>query len=92
MDEIDHLLSSLADHIEAGTEKAPADRESEELEEAHSIAENLTDESHDREAVQERVGTVLELLEDVEDDGTGNDEADEHVEAAKRAAERIRNR
>lgn len=88
MDEIDHLLSSLHDHLEATGEMALPEDANRILGEAQSIAADLAEGEVDHETAHERTAAVLELLDEL-DDGTGNDDADDHVEAARRAAERV---
>jgi hypothetical protein len=91
MNEINHLLSSLHDHLEATEEKALPEESNRILGEAQSIAADLAEESVDRATAHERVEDILELLDEL-DDGTGNDDADDHVEAARRAAKRVLDR
>jgi hypothetical protein len=88
MDEIDDLLSSLHDHLEATQEMALPEDANRLLGEAQSIAADLAEGDVDHETAHERTQAVLELLDEL-DDGTGNDDADDHVEAARRAAERV---
>ena len=88
MDQLDGLLSSLHDHLEA-----PAELSTEEnrwLGEAQSISEDLAGDTVEHETAQERIETMLELLDGGDD--TGNEEANKHVEAARRAAERALDR
>jgi hypothetical protein len=87
MDEIDDLLSSIHDHLEA-TEDVPMETEASRwLGEAQAVAEDVAHADLDEETVHERVETILELLEETET--TGNETADEHVDAARRAARRV---
>lgn len=86
MGEIDGLVSSLHDHL-AATEDHPLDAETGRLlGEAQAIAADVDESDLDYETTQERVGEVLGLLGDVE---TTDDEVEEHVAAARRAAERV---
>ena len=88
MDQLDGLLSSLHDHLAATAElSTEANRW---LGEAQSLSEDLAGDAVDHESAQERIETVLDLLDKVDD--TGNEEANEHVEAARRAAERALDR
>ena len=87
MDEVDHLLSSLHDHLQATEEMALPEETNHVLGEAQSIAADLATEDVDRETAHERAQAVLALLDEI--DGTGDDDADDHVEAARRAAERV---
>jgi len=90
IDDIDGLLSSLHDHLEA-TESRPLDTDANRiLGEAQAIAADAASEDIDRETAKERTKQVLELLDEI--DGTGDQEADEHVDAARRAAQRVLDR
>ena len=87
MGEIEGLVSSLHDHLEA-TEQLPLNDETNRLlDEAQAIAADVDQSNLDYETTQERIGEVRDLLAEV--DETGNEEADEHVAAAHRAAERV---
>jgi hypothetical protein len=87
MDRTDDLVSSLHDHLEA-TEQHPLETEANRLlGEAQAIAEDLTEADLNEERIEERVEQILDLLDSV--DSTGDDTADEHVAAARRAAKRI---
>lgn len=89
-DDVAELLASLDNHL-AATEELPLEEEANRwLGEAHAIATDVAEGDVSDETLVERVETVLELLSNV--DGTGHDEADEHVAAARRAGERILNR
>ncbi|WP_435067190.1 hypothetical protein [Haloplanus sp. C73] len=84
---MDDDLRELRDRLDA-TEELPVEPSaSVRLGEAAAIAADTADADLPRSVVVERVRTVTTLLEDVET--TGNDRADEHVAAAKRAAARI---
>jgi hypothetical protein len=77
----------LHDNLEA-TEELPVDRSaSVRLGEAAAIAADLVGADLPRDVVVERTERVVSLLDGIET--TGNETADEHVRAAKRAAERI---
>ena len=90
MSDIDDLLASLHDHLEA-TEERPLDNEANRwLGEAQAIAADVDENELDSETTKERVEEILELLDEV--DGTGDDEADKHVAAARRAANRVLDR
>ena len=81
------LLASLHDHL-AATEERPLETDANRwLGEAQAIAADLHESNLDDETVQNRTEKVLDLLAEVDD--TGDDEADKHVDAARRAAERI---
>jgi hypothetical protein len=87
MDRTGDLVSSLHDHLEA-TEEHPLETEPNRiLGEAQAIAEDLTEADLDTERIEERVEQILDLLDEL--DGTGDETADEHVAAARRAAQRI---
>jgi hypothetical protein len=80
-------LASLHDHL-AATEQRPLETSANRwLGEAQAIAADLATADLDDETVRSRTETVLELLSEV--DGTGDEDADEHVAAARRIAERI---
>lgn len=87
MGEIDGLVSSLHDHLAATEDQPLEDDVSRLLGEAQAIAADIDESDLDYETTQERVRKVLDLLADI--DTTGDDEADEHVAAARRAAERV---
>jgi uncharacterized Zn finger protein (UPF0148 family) len=90
MSEIDDLVSSMHEHLEATEEKALTEEANRKLGEAQSIAADIAESNLDQETTTERVETVLELLEAV--GSTGDETADEHVDAARRAAERVLDR
>jgi hypothetical protein len=72
----------LYEHL-AATAELPVERTASRLlGEAEAVADDLRTADPDVQA--ERAAVVLELLEKVE--GTGSDEADEHVEEARRLA------
>lgn len=86
-DRLDGLVSSLHDHL-AATEEQPLQEEANRLlGEAQALAADAEAADLDAETTKQRVEDVLDLLLEV--DGTGHDEADEHVAAARRAAERV---
>lgn len=87
MDEIDDLLSSLHEHLEATAEKSPSEELPNELQDAKAIAGDAATGNLDRGSVHERVEDVKELIADIDD--TGDETADEHLDAARRAADRI---
>lgn len=87
MSDLDELLASLHDHLEA-TEELPLDKSANRLlGEAEAIAADATQEDLSGDVARERVRNVSELLAKI--DGTGSDEGDQHVAAARRAATRI---
>lgn len=70
----------------AATAELPVERHaSRVLGEAEAVADDLRD--CDAAVAAERAGVVLDLLAEV--DGTGHEEADEHVAAARDAAARV---
>jgi len=80
-------VRELHEHLEA-TEELPVDpAASVWLGEAAAIAADLVDADLPRDVVVDRVERVATLLGEIET--TGNDEADAHVRAAARVAERI---
>jgi len=90
MDDVDDLLASMHDHLEA-TEERPLETEANRwLGEAQAIAADIDGANVDQETIRERTEKVLDLLSEV--DGTGDEEADEHVAAARRAAQRVLDR
>ncbi len=85
-DRLDGLVSSLHDHL-AATEEQPLEEEANRLlGEAQALAADAETADLDAETTKERVDDILDLLTEV--DGTGHEEADKHVAAARRAAER----
>ena len=80
----DDRVERLHDHL-AATAELPVEREaSAYLGEAEAVARDLHERPADPSVVRERACHVVDLLAAV--DGTGNDEADEHVEAARELA------
>lgn len=92
MDEIDHLLSSLQDHLDAAQAKALSSDIEAEVEEAQSIATEMTEGDVGHDTIHERTERLLEVLDDIEDEGAENVEAESHLDAARRAAERVLDR
>lgn len=87
MDEIDGLLQSIHEHLRA-TEEQPLNEDANRLlGESQAIAEDAATGDIDDQTAKERVEDVLELLEEIE--ATGDETADEHVDAARRAARRV---
>jgi hypothetical protein len=87
MSDREELLESLHDHL-AATEQRPLETSANRwLGEAQAIAADLAASNLDGDTVRSRTKTILELLAEI--DGTGDENADEHVAAARRAAERI---
>ncbi|MEF8785599.1 MAG: hypothetical protein V5A45_06665 [Haloarculaceae archaeon] len=87
MSDLDELLASLHDHLEA-TEELPLDESANRLlGEAEAVAADAAQGSISDDVARERVEKVSELLAEIDD--TGHDEGDQHVAAARRAADRI---
>lgn len=81
----DDARQALHRHL-AATAELPVERHaSRVLGEAEAVADDLRD--CDPSVAAERAAVVLELLDEI--DGTGHDEADEHVAAAREAAGRV---
>ncbi|WP_435126728.1 hypothetical protein [Halobaculum sp. D14] len=77
-------IQRLADRLDA-TEERPVTREANAyLGEAAAVARDLADHDADPAVVRERAGHVVDLLDEL--DGTGDDEADSHVDAARALA------
>jgi hypothetical protein len=87
MSDLDELLASLHDHLEA-TEELPLDESANRLlGEAEAVAADAAQGNISDDVARERVEKVSELLAEIDD--TGHDEGDQHVAAARRAADRI---
>jgi len=87
MSDLEELLASLHDHLEA-TEELPLEESANRLlGEAEAVAADAAQGGLAEDVARERVEKVAELLAEV--DGTGHEEGDEHVAAARRAADRI---
>ncbi|WP_267643568.1 hypothetical protein [Haloarchaeobius amylolyticus] len=83
----DALLRALYEHLHA-TEELPIERTASRwIAEAEAVAGDLADSELADSVVRERVGHVEHLLAQVE--GTGSEEADEHVRQAKDIVDRI---
>ncbi|SFR69885.1 hypothetical protein [Halogeometricum limi] len=81
-DETRARVEALYDHLAATAERPVERTASAHLGEAEAIAGDLArDPTVTEDVVRSRVETVGELLSNV--DGTGDDEADEHVERAR---------
>ena len=89
VDDVDPVVS-LHDHL-AATEERPVEREAGwRLGEAQALAGQVSGGDLDDDMVRERVAEITELLSAIE--GTGDREADDHVEAALELASRVANR
>lgn len=78
----DDPREALHRHLAATAELPVERRASRVLGEAEAVADDLRD--CEPSVAADRAGVVLDLLAEI--DGTGNEEADEHVEAAREAA------
>jgi hypothetical protein len=89
-DDVAELVAALEAHL-AATEELPLEEDANRwLGEAHAVAGDVHESDLDDETLVERLETVVELLEEVET--TGHEDADEHVAAARRAAQRVLDR
>ena len=86
-DVLDDRLGALHDHLAATAELPVETDASRWLGEAEAVAADVARGDPPPSAVETRVGQVRELLSHVE--GTGNEAADAHVEAARELAEAI---
>ena len=86
-DDVADLIELLAAHLEATAEMPLNEDANRWLGEAGAIASDVAESDVSAETLTDRVETVMDLLSEV--DGTGHDEADQHVAAARRAGERI---
>jgi len=87
-DHVTDLVATLHSHLEATAERPVAPKESRWLGEAEAIAADLRyAEDVAPATVRERTEKIARLLSEVED--TGDDDADEHVEAARRCLGRL---
>lgn len=74
-------LATLHDHL-AATAELPVERSANRwLGEAQALAADLDESDLAEDVVADRLATIQELLEEV--DGTGDERADEHVDAAR---------
>lgn len=74
-------LDALAEHLRATGERPVERTASRWLGEAEAIAVDLAEHDLERTVQQERLRTIEHLLSNV--DGTGDETADEHLEAAR---------
>jgi len=89
-DDVAELVASMDAHLAATEELALEEEANRWLGEAHAIATDVAEGDLDEQTLVERVEKVLELLDEV--DGTGHEEADQHVAAAERAGKRVLDR
>ena len=84
---VGELVAKLHEHLEA-TQSLPVEREASRwIGEAEAVVSDLVYADVEASVIEMRVTHVVELLEHV--DGTGDDDADEHVLAARELADRI---
>lgn len=84
--DIQTLAERLHDHLRA-TEERPVERTASRwVGEAQAVAADAADGAADA-VVEKRARQVVHLLENV--DGTGDEAADDHIEAARAIAERL---
>jgi len=89
-DDVDRLLSRLHDHL-AATAECPVERSASRwLGEAEAVAADVAAGDAARSAIETRIGQVEELLSHVET--TGDEEADEHLAAARELVDRLEGR
>lgn len=87
-DHVTDLVASMHSHLEATGERPVAPKESRWLGEAEAIAADLRyADDLTASTVRERAEKIETLLAEV--DGTGDPDADEHVEAAQRCLGRL---
>lgn len=86
-DETQALVRDLHDHLRATEERPLPEAANRWLGEAQAVAADAVGTEVPVAVVTKRVGQVAHLLSHVEE--TGDDEADEHVAAARDLAERI---
>ena len=87
MSDLDELLASLHDHLEATAQLPLEESANRLLGEAEAVAADAAQGDLPADVAHERVEKVAELLAKI--DGTGHEEGDEHVAAARRAADRV---
>lgn len=89
-EEVAELVAAVHDHL-AATQERPVERgASRWIGEAEAVARDLAESDLAPAVVAERLGHVRRLLSEV--DGTQDDEADEHVAAARTAVDRALDR
>lgn len=84
--ELDSLVESLHSHLEATQELPVETTASRWIGEAEAVVADVVGGAPEA-AIEKRVGQARHLLENV--DGTGDSEADDHVERARELVERI---
>jgi hypothetical protein len=78
---MDEQLDALAEHLQATAERPVERTASRWLGEAEAVAVDLAESDLDPSVRQDRLAKVEHLLENVEQ--TGDEQADEHVDAAR---------
>lgn len=81
------MVEDLHGHLAATAERPVERRASRWLGEAEAVVDDVAGPDVDEATLRKRVQQASDLLEHV--DGTGDPEADEHVEAARNLTERI---
>lgn len=89
-DEIDDLTQELYAHLKATEELAIRPEANRWLGEAQAVAMDLSTEGLPKQAVEKRVGQIIELLTQIEE--TDNQEADEHIESSLTVAAALKRR
>lgn len=84
------LVANLHEHLEATAHRPVETRASQYLGEAEAIAEDAVGPNVPESVVEKRVEQVSMLLSNV--DSTGDDEADDHLAAARELVEEIESR
>ena len=86
-EDVDELVAELHEHLEA-TQSLPVEREASRwIGEAEAVVSDLVYADVEASVIETRVTHVVELLGHV--DGTGDDDANEHVRAARELVEEI---
>ncbi|SDJ49276.1 hypothetical protein SAMN05216226_10476 [Halovenus aranensis] len=92
MDEVDHLLSSLEDHLRAATEKSTARDVESALDDAKTTVSELADAGQSQEDLAQDIDDLLDRLDEIGTDDIEQPEVEKHIDAARRAARRVRDR
>ncbi|TYT62818.1 hypothetical protein [Natrialba swarupiae] len=84
---LEHQVNTVHEHLSA-TAELPVERDASRwLGEAEAVASDAAAGDLEAETIRKRIGQVDRLLSEV--DGTGHEEADDHVEAARRICREI---
>ena len=87
---MDEQLDALAEHLQATAERPVERTASRWLGEAEAVAVDLAESDLDPSVRQDRLSKVEHLLDNVEE--TGDEQADEHVAAAREIVAAVRER